>query len=244
MFPFKLPLRHRPQQLRVDSRQPSQVRASNRSSFRRALSDRTHVPCSGYDHFVLQLSQPAHPRRRHPCFQRDPAARHSAEDLIFFKHGNLLLHALDKPLATNLKAYSLLATHTGCPISPHVDGYPAGGPIGNNDWYANADRTIWAPFWGWDFVRRGPDELDPKTGYEPGQKVLWYKPSDALLIVTGRRIDGAAPPLGYDISRDPRPRGPIQPSGIYFPSVGCWEVDAKAGRSELRFVVLVKSGPL
>ena len=147
MFPFKLPLRHRPQQLRVDSRQPSQVRASNRSSFRRALSDRTHVPCSGYDHFVLQLSQPAHPRRRHPCFQRDPAARHSAEDLIFFKHGNLLLHALDKPLATNLKAYSLLATHTGCPISPHVDGYPAGGPIGNNDWYANADRTIWAPFW-------------------------------------------------------------------------------------------------
>jgi len=90
----------------------------------------------------------------------------------------------------------------------------------------------------------GPDELDPKTGYEPGQKVLWYKPSDALLIVTGRGIDGAAPPLGYDISRDPRPRGPIQPSGIYFPSVGCWEVDAKAGRSELRFVVLVKSGPL
>jgi len=118
MFPFKLPLRHRPQQLRVDSRQPSQVRASNRSSFRRALTDRTHVPCSGYDHFVLQLSQPAHPRRRHPCFQRDPAARHSAEDLIFFKHGNLLLHALDKPLATNLKARAVQFHHMLMAILP------------------------------------------------------------------------------------------------------------------------------
>jgi hypothetical protein len=58
-----------------------------------------------------------------------------------------------------------------CLITRHVTGYPANGPRGNNDWYANADRTIWATFWGWDFVR-GPDEADPKTGYEPGQKVL------------------------------------------------------------------------
>jgi hypothetical protein len=130
-----------------------------------------------------------------------------------------------------------------CPVSAHVKGHPSGGPIGNNDWYANADRTIWATSWGWDFVRRGPDEPDPTTGYEPGQKVLWYKPSDSLLHVTGRRIDGKAPPLGYDISRDPRPRGPIQPSGIYFPTVGCWEIEAKSGRAELRLVVLVKPGP-
>lgn len=130
-----------------------------------------------------------------------------------------------------------------CPVSSHVTGHPAGGPTGNNDWYANADRTIWATFWGWDFVRRGPDQPDPKTGYVPGQKVLWYKPSDSLLSVTGRRIDGNAPPLKYDISRDPRPRGPIQPSGIYFPTAGCWEIDAKAGRAKLRLVVLVKPGP-
>jgi hypothetical protein len=127
-----------------------------------------------------------------------------------------------------------------CPSTPHVVGYPASGPRGNNDWYANANRTIWATFWGWDFVR-GPDEADPKTGYEPGQKVLWYKPSEYPLTVTGRRVDGAAPPLVYDIARDPRPRGPIQPSRVYFPTAGCWEVTAKAGSSELRFVVLVKS---
>jgi hypothetical protein len=129
----------------------------------------------------------------------------------------------------------------GCPLTPHVTGYPLGGPRGNNDWYANADRTIWATFWGWDFVRRGSDKPDARTGYVPGQKVLWYKPSQYSLAVIGRRVDGSAPPLVYDISLDPRPRGPIQPSRVYFPSAGCWEVDAKAGSSQLRFVVLVKS---
>ncbi len=132
------------------------------------------------------------------------------------------------------------AQANGCPTSRHVNGSPAGGPRGKTDWYANADRTIWATFWGWDFVR-GPDQSDPKTGYVPGQKALWYKPSAHPIVVTGRRIDGAAPPLVYDISFNPRPRGPIQPSRVYFPTAGCWEVDAKAGDSELRFVVLVKS---
>jgi hypothetical protein len=132
-------------------------------------------------------------------------------------------------------------TANGCPISPRVADYPAGGPSVSNAWYTNADRTIWATFWGWDFVRRGRDEPDSNTGYEPGQKVLWYKPTDYALNVTGKRIDGAAPPLVYDIARDPRPRGPIQPSRVYFPSAGCWEINAKAGSSELRIVVLVKN---
>jgi len=144
------------------------------------------------------------------------------------------------PLQTVRAQTSSASAARACPVTPHVVGHPANGPIGNNDWYANSDRTIWATFWGWDFVRRGPDKPDPKTGYVPGQKVLWYKPSEYLLTVTGRRIDGPAPPLVYDIAIDPRPRGPIQPSGVYFPAAGCWQVDAKAGSSELRFVVLVK----
>jgi hypothetical protein len=163
-------------------------------------------------------------------------------------HGRLIMF---RPLLFLLCLLSLLSAITGtdpasasthdansCAVSPHVKGHPPGGPIGNDDWYANADRTIWATFWGWDFVRRGPDERDPTRD----QKVLWYKPSDSLLRVTGRRIDGKSPPPGYDISHDPRPRGPIQPSGIYFPTAGCWEIDAKAGGAELHLVVLVKPG--
>jgi hypothetical protein len=131
------------------------------------------------------------------------------------------------------------SAQTPCPVSPHVVRYPATGPRGNNDWYANADRTIWALF-GWDFIDRGPKEPYPRAGYIATPKVLWYKPSEYPLTVTGRRIDGGAPPLLYDIGTDPRPRGPIQPSRIDFPTTGCWELDAKAGSSELRFVVLVK----
>jgi len=64
------------------------------------------------------------------------------------------------------------ARANGCPVSLPVPDSPAGGPNVSNAWYANADRTIWAFFWGCDFVPRGPDQPDPKTGYVPGQKVL------------------------------------------------------------------------
>lgn len=130
---------------------------------------------------------------------------------------------------------------SACHTSPHVIGYPAGGPRGNDDWYANGDRTIWATFWGWDFVGHGPNEAYPRAGYIATPKVLWYKPKEYPLTVTGRRLDGAAPPLLYNIARDPRPRGPIQPSRLDFPTPGCWEINAKAGTSELRFIVQVKS---
>jgi len=129
---------------------------------------------------------------------------------------------------------------TTCPTTPRVSDYPANGPRGNAGWYANADRTIWATFWGWNFALNGPNQPDPKTHRQPGHKVLCYKPSDSLLTVTGKRIDGPAPALVYDISNDPRPRGSIQPSELYFPTAGCWDIDAKAGNAELRFVVLVK----
>jgi hypothetical protein len=157
------------------------------------------------------------------------------------KPPSLLLVLIAALLTVPVRSVPAQTPHAnGCPISRHVIGYPAGGPRGDNDWYANADRTIWATFWGWDFVR-GPDQPDARTGYVPGQKVLWYKPSEYPITVTGRRIDGPSLALVYDISLDPRPRGPIQPSRVYFPTAGCWELDAKAGRSELRFVVLVKS---
>jgi len=153
---------------------------------------------------------------------------------------SLLLILIGALLAAPIQSAPALTAHSsGCPVSLPVPDYPVGGPNASNAWYANADRTIWAFFWGWDFVLRGPDQPDPKTGYEPGQKVLWYKPASPL-IVTGRRTDGAAPPLVYT-SRDPRPQGTMQASRIYFPTTGCWDVDAKAGSSELRFVVLVKS---
>ena len=114
-----------------------------------------------------------------------------------------------------------------CPISSHVKGHASGGPIGNNDWYANANRTNLR-------LRFGDGTL-----CVVGQ----------VNLIQGRATNrvnkhcGTSPPLGYDISRDSRPRGPIQPSGIDFPTAGCWEIEARAGCEELRVVDLVKPGP-
>ncbi len=164
-----------------------------------------------------------------------------------FWYGLLLSYPLLNGNSAHIRASATIlapipSAHN-CPVTPHVVGYPATGPRGNGDWYANADRTIWATFWGWDFVYRPPLPLAQRPpGYRPGHKVLWVKPKGQLIIVTGRRIDGHAPALVYE-SADPGRLDEIQPSGVYFPSPGCWQVNARAGVSELRLILLVKPQP-
>lgn len=131
---------------------------------------------------------------------------------------------------------------SGCPVTPLVTGHPAGTPtVTNNHWYANADRTIWVTFFGESSLRSVLSEpVNPVTAKPPGHKEVWYKPSHSLLTVTGRRIDGDAPPLVYNLSGS----RPIEPSDIDFPTAGCWQIEAKAGTAELRLVILVKPGLL
>jgi len=118
-----------------------------------------------------------------------------------------------------------------CPVSELVRAEPPRDPIddpfGLGPWYVNADRSIWA---GWDAGRwvSGPN----------GNKVLWIRPQGAYLLVSGRRIDGGdATPLKADIPCC-YPTG-FQPSRVYFPTAGCWEVAARAGSSELKFITEV-----
>jgi hypothetical protein len=69
--------------------------------------------------------------------------------------------------------------------------------------------------------------------------VLWVKPAGSQFTVQGRRLDGAAGPLGADL-----PNGyesmDYQAAGISFPSAGCWEIEARANTTTWRFVVSVK----
>jgi len=70
---------------RVDSRQPGQGSGIEPIILATALADQEHLPRMGHDHFVTQVTQqPTYPLRVHPCFRRDPAAWHPAED---FLHG-------------------------------------------------------------------------------------------------------------------------------------------------------------
>ncbi|MBC6934834.1 MAG: hypothetical protein DWB42_03255 [Chloroflexi bacterium] len=112
----------------------------------------------------------------------------------------------------------------GCAVSELTDERPPEDFIASwsRQWFRSADGQLWA-----DSGRR----------YADGVKVGWRKPPGTALEVSGRRLDGDAPPLeawipeGYP--------GAFQSSGLYFPTGGCWEITARAGDSTLTFVNFV-----
>lgn len=106
------------------------------------------------------------------------------------------------------------------PDDPHADPFPFG------NWHINADRTIWVAL---------PHDGTWGTG---GEKVLWIRPAGTELVVRGERLDATAPPLLMSIPCC-YPTG-FQVTGMYFPTVGCWEVTATAGKHELRFITQVE----
>jgi hypothetical protein len=99
-------------------------------------------------------------------------------------------------------------------------------------YFVNPDRSIWASAW-WAVEA----EPYPRLNKE-GEKVGWFRPEGAPLVITGRRIDGEAPPLEAEVPCCYSTR--FQASGLYFPTEGCWEITAKASGSELSFVVWVE----
>jgi hypothetical protein len=82
------------------------------------------------------------------------------------------------------------------------------------------------------------EQAGPLKAGDEGNKVGWFRPAGADLIIAGHRLDGDAPPLEAEASCCYPTR--FQTSGLYFPTEGCWEINAKAAESELTFVVWVQ----
>jgi len=76
-------------------------------------------------------------------------------------------------------------------------------------------------------------------------KVGWWVRDVARLSIVGRRLDRPAPPLrvripfGYGPQSDIGASVGFQPSGLTFPTVGCWRIVGRAGSAGLTFVVRV-----
>lgn len=129
------------------------------------------------------------------------------------------------------------AAGADCPLSESVWVKPPEDAAVNDPpafgyYYVNADRSIWASAW-WT----GQSEYRLRAAGE-GNKVGWFRPAGATLDITGQRLDAPAPPLEAHASCCYPTR--FQASGIYFPTGGCWEVTARADKSELTFVVWVE----
>ena len=119
-------------------------------------------------------------------------------------------------------------------LTPPKDGAIPQEPV--PEYYVtNADQSIIAGAWWWD------QEDYPLTTGERGNKVGWFRPEGAELTITGRRIDGDAPPMVADVPCCYPTR--FQSSGLSFPTGGCWEISAEAGGSDLTFTVWVALGP-
>src|SRR2546430_1506650 len=118
-----------------------------------------------------------------------------------------------------------------CPVSPHVIAHPDGvrlaTPTGSQIPTGQFGLNSGA---GTSYVG-GPMNLTQKRATHLVKKFCGTSRPTLFLLSVAEGIDGNAPPLGYDTSRDPQPRAPIQPSGVYFPTEGCWEIGARAGNS-------------
>ncbi|NOH01544.1 MAG: hypothetical protein HND47_06025 [Chloroflexi bacterium] len=126
------------------------------------------------------------------------------------------------------------AAKNNCPVSepvwvkPPVDAAVMNPPE-YGYYFVNEDSSIMASAW-W---------VEPHKDYplvlEEGIKVGWFRPEGAELVITGKRLDADAPALEAHIPCCYPTR--FQATGLYFPSEGCWEVNAKAADKELTFVV-------
>jgi hypothetical protein len=88
------------------------------------------------------------------------------------------------------------------------------------------------------FVDGGPGEIGPDGTLS--MKFPWWRGEGVhgKLSITGRRLDGDAPPLRASVPEGYGETG-FQASGVIFSGPGCWEVTARAGEATLTFVTLV-----
>jgi hypothetical protein len=124
-----------------------------------------------------------------------------------------------------------------CPVSepvrltPPVDAAIPEEPVEGN-YFANADQSIMASAW---WTEQDGNKLH--AGRD-GNKTGWFRPDGAALEITGQRLDGQSAPLIADVPCCYPTR--FQPTGLIFPTAGCWEVTGKAEDSEITFVVWVE----
>jgi hypothetical protein len=92
----------------------------------------------------------------------------------------------------------------------------------------------------WTSLWRG-EPSEPDLELQDGSlsmKFPWWRGVKGKLTIEGRRLDASAPPLRSKIPDGYGDTG-FQPTGLIFPTEGCWEVVGRVGDASLKIVILV-----
>jgi hypothetical protein len=135
-----------------------------------------------------------------------------------------------------------------CPITISQDPpftapapYSPNSPFDTNFWYGSTSLWTDLPKDGiWYALPQNPE------GYT--QKVFWWRDGyiwneepQPDLVVTGERLDAAAPPLVVSRATNAYAGdiGSAMLVGVDFPTLGCWKITGQYQKAELSFVVWV-----
>jgi hypothetical protein len=144
-------------------------------------------------------------------------------------------HGPDESASTTPRSVTPVSIPSGtCPLS-----LPNGRmPPGVNDVGANhGNGKMWTTMWPHNVLIATPDYIEADGSVWMKWPWWWRRRFGRELAITGRRLNGDAPPLtayvpdGYEVG--------FAPSGITFPREGCWEVTGRVGEASLTFVTLV-----
>lgn len=139
------------------------------------------------------------------------------------------------------------AAPASCPVT--VPSAVPFTPPGEHEWGQN-DNSFWlgteklwtsirksGQVWGWG--PRAPGEPDLTAKIFWGSVDFDYRrKEDYDLKVTGRRLDGDAPPLVVDkVTNALFTPNVAMLTGVYIPTPGCWEITGDYKGQELSFVV-------
>jgi hypothetical protein len=150
---------------------------------------------------------------------------------LFLTISFLLIAVTCGPVTDNTSAKNSCPLTEAIWVKPPEDNAVLNPPAYGN-YFVNEDQSIWASAWWTE-----SDEFALQAG-EEGNKIGWFRPAGAELVVMGQRLDAKAPPLEFEAPCCYPTR--FQASGIYFPTEGCWEINAQAEDLKLTFVVWVE----
>jgi hypothetical protein len=112
-------------------------------------------------------------------------------------------------------------------------------PPGVTDWAAAdsyGNGKLWTGFWPHNLVIADSGYVQKDGAIS--MKWPWWRGINGELKIKGQRLDAKAPPLTADIPTGYGESG-FQPSGILFPTEGCWRVTGSVSGASLTFVTVV-----